>query len=127
MGFDYIVIAPLLLSCCGFSFVFGCGVSFFGEFQCLPVNDCSAVICDSGALTRGSEHTSFYSAISTTLPDFPKSQSEESPAQPRCCPDCLWTLSVTSALPLVSSLPTCPPTLHLWTHQTPRLMSQGLK
>ena len=27
-----------------------CGI-FFGEFQCLPVNDCSAVICDSGALT----------------------------------------------------------------------------
>ena len=27
---------------------------FFGEFQCLPVNDCSAVSCDSGALTRGS-------------------------------------------------------------------------
>ena len=29
MGFDIIVIAPLLLSHCGFSFVFGCGVSFF--------------------------------------------------------------------------------------------------
>ena len=28
MGFDFIVIAPLLLSHCGFSFVFGCGVSF---------------------------------------------------------------------------------------------------
>ena len=25
---------------------------FFGEFQCLPVNDCSAVSYDSGALTR---------------------------------------------------------------------------
>ena len=36
---------------------------FFGEFQCLPVDDCSAVSCDSGALTRGSEHTSFYSTI----------------------------------------------------------------
>ena len=36
---------------------------FFGEFQCLPVDDCSAVSCDSGALTRGSESTSFYSAI----------------------------------------------------------------
>ena len=36
---------------------------FFGEFQCLPVGDCSAVSCDSGALTRRSEHTSFYSAI----------------------------------------------------------------
>ena len=28
MGFDIIVVAPLLLSHCGFSFVFGCGVSF---------------------------------------------------------------------------------------------------
>ena len=27
---------------------------FFGEFQCLPVDDCSAVSCDSGALARGS-------------------------------------------------------------------------
>ena len=36
---------------------------FFGKFQCFPVNDCSAVSCDSGALVRGSEHTSFYSAI----------------------------------------------------------------
>ena len=36
---------------------------FFGEFQCLPVDHCSAVSCDSGALARGSEHTSFYSAI----------------------------------------------------------------
>ena len=36
---------------------------FFGEFQCLLVDDCSAGYCDSSALTRGSEHTSFYSAI----------------------------------------------------------------
>ena len=36
---------------------------FFGEFQCLPVDDCSAVSCDSSALARGSESTSFYSAI----------------------------------------------------------------
>ena len=51
MRFDFIVIAPLLPSHCGFSFVFGCGLSFFGEFQCLPVDDCSAVSCDCGALT----------------------------------------------------------------------------
>ncbi|XP_067592203.1 ADP-ribosylation factor-like protein 9 isoform X2 [Pseudorca crassidens] len=36
---------------------------FFGEFQCLPVDDCSAVSCDSSALARRSEHTSFYSTI----------------------------------------------------------------
>ena len=29
MGFDFIVIVPLLLSGCGFSFVFGRGVYFF--------------------------------------------------------------------------------------------------
>ena len=28
MGFDFTLIAPLLPSHCGFSFVFGCGVSF---------------------------------------------------------------------------------------------------
>ena len=28
MGFDFIVIVPLLQSHCGFPFVFGCGVSF---------------------------------------------------------------------------------------------------
>ena len=34
---------------------------FFGKFQCLPVDDCSAVSCDSGVLARGSESMSFYS------------------------------------------------------------------
>ena len=41
---------------------------FFGAFQCLLVDDCSAVSCDSGALTRGSEGTSFYSAILNQSP-----------------------------------------------------------
>ena len=36
---------------------------FFGKFQCLPVDDCSAVSCESSALARGSEYMSFYSAI----------------------------------------------------------------
>ena len=27
-GFDFTVIVPLLLSCCGFFFVFGCRISF---------------------------------------------------------------------------------------------------
>ena len=35
----------------------------FREFQCLPVDDCSAASFDSGVLSRGSESTSFYSAI----------------------------------------------------------------
>ena len=62
MGFDFTVIAPFLPSHCGFSFFFGCEV-FCDEFQCLPVNDCSAVSCDSSGLARRSESTSFYSAI----------------------------------------------------------------
>ena len=33
MGFDFIVIAPLLPSHCGFSFVFGCEVSFLVSFN----------------------------------------------------------------------------------------------
>ena len=70
MGFDFIVIAPLLSSHCGFSFVFGCGVFFFGEFQCLSLNDCSAVSCDSGVLAKGSESTSFYSAILNQPPIY---------------------------------------------------------
>ena len=41
---------------------------FFGEFQCLPVDDCSAVSCDSGALARGSECMSFYSPILKKFP-----------------------------------------------------------
>ena len=36
---------------------------FFGEFQCLPIDDCPAASCDSGVLVRGSESTSFYSAV----------------------------------------------------------------
>ena len=40
----------------------------FGEFQCLPVDDCSAVSCDSGVLSRGSESISFYSAILNESP-----------------------------------------------------------
>ena len=43
------------------------GISF-GEFQCLPVDDCSAVSCDSSALASGSEHTSLYSAILNPSP-----------------------------------------------------------
>ena len=42
----------------------------FGEFQCLPVDDCSAVSCDSGVLVRGSESTSFFSAILNQSPPY---------------------------------------------------------
>ena len=36
---------------------------FFGEFRCLPVDDCSVVSCDSIALARGSESTTFYQKL----------------------------------------------------------------
>ena len=62
MGFDFIVFGPLLSSHCGFLFVFGCGVSFFGGFQCPPVNGYSTVNYSFGALA-GDECMSFYSAI----------------------------------------------------------------
>ena len=42
-GFDFIMIASLLLPCCSFSFVFGCRL-FFGGFKCFPVNGCSIVV-----------------------------------------------------------------------------------
>ena len=61
MGFDFIVVAPLLLSCCGFFSVFRCGVSFYGRFQCSAVDDCSTACCDFGTLMGGDEHTSIYS------------------------------------------------------------------
>ena len=35
MGFDFIIIEPLLLSCCSFFFVFGPVVSFYGGFSVL--------------------------------------------------------------------------------------------
>ena len=41
--FDFNVITLLLLSCCGFFFVFEHGEYFFGGFQPLPVNGCSTI------------------------------------------------------------------------------------
>ena len=55
--------APPILACCGFFFAFGCGVSFFGRFQCPPVNGCSIASCNFYALEGGDEHTFFYSTI----------------------------------------------------------------
>ena len=68
MGFDFIVIMPLLLPCCGFFFVFEHGASFFGGFQWLPVGDGSTASCNFGALAGGDECTSFYSTILNQKP-----------------------------------------------------------
>ena len=46
--------APPTISLWLLIFLWMWGISF-GEFQCLPVDDCSGVSCDSAALTRGSE------------------------------------------------------------------------
>ena len=71
MGSGFIVIAPLLPSGCSFSFVLGCGVSFFGGFQSPPVDSCSTTSCDFGVLTED-KHTSFYSTnLSQSLPPQP--------------------------------------------------------
>ena len=58
MGFDFIMIVPLLPSPSGF-FVTGHWVSFFGGFQHSPVNGCSEDNCNFGALAEGDEHMSF--------------------------------------------------------------------
>ena len=59
------VILPLLLSCWGFSFAFGSGVSFsfFGVIQHSPVDGCSAASCNFGVLAGEDECTSFYSTV----------------------------------------------------------------
>ena len=56
-------ISPLLLSCLGFSFALGRGISFFGGIQHSPVDGCSAASCSFGVLTGEDEHTTFYLAI----------------------------------------------------------------
>ena len=57
------VILPLLLSCWGFSFTLGCGVSFFSRIQHSPTDGCSEVSCNFGVLSGEDEHMSFYSVF----------------------------------------------------------------
>ena len=70
MGFDFIVIVPLLPSWCSFFFVFECGVSFFGGFQHPLVSESSTASGNFGALA-GDECTPFYSAILTEILSVP--------------------------------------------------------
>ena len=46
------MILPFLLSCWGFSFAFGCEVSFSGGIQHSPVDGCSAASCNLEFLHR---------------------------------------------------------------------------
>ena len=52
MIFDFIMIETLLPSYCSFFFVFECGISSFGGFQC-SVNGCSAASCNFDVLRGG--------------------------------------------------------------------------
>ena len=61
VGFEFIMIVPLLLSDCTSSLFLDTGYLLFGKFQCL--GGCSTTSCDFGALAGESEHSSFYSAI----------------------------------------------------------------
>ena len=63
MGFDFIVIAPLLPSRCDYSFVPEPEVSLFDGFQCPPIDGHSTASCDFGGFAGEDEHTSFYSTI----------------------------------------------------------------
>ena len=57
------MISSLLPFCCGFSFVLGHGISFFGGIQHSPVDGCSATSCSFGVLAGEDDGTSFYFAI----------------------------------------------------------------
>ena len=69
MGFDFIAVVPLLPSPGGL-FVFGCKVSFFGQFKLFFCNGFSAVSCDFGVSVRRGELMS-YSTIFSPPPRNP--------------------------------------------------------
>ena len=62
MGFDYIMKVPLLPSCCGFVFVFGCRLSSLVDLS-LFFDGHSTVSCDLGVFIRGDKLKFLYSAI----------------------------------------------------------------
>ena len=68
MGFDFIVIVPLLLSHCSFSFVFGCGVSFLVSSRVLLSMIVQQlvvipVLSQEGVSTRPSTPQSLYTVV----------------------------------------------------------------
>ena len=63
MGFDFIMIVPLLLSCCSFFFVFECGLSFSGRFQWPPFRGYSTTSWILVLLQEETSTSLFYSAI----------------------------------------------------------------
>ena len=68
MVFDFNVIVTFLLSCCYLSFVLGCGVSYFDEFQHTPVNACLEA---SVILVFSQEKSAHPSTQPSSYPVFP--------------------------------------------------------
>ena len=62
MGFDYIMKTPLLPSCYGILFVFGC--RFFKKIYFSLVSGCSAVSYDFDVFVRGGELKFYFSILS---------------------------------------------------------------
>ena len=56
-------VVPHLLSCCGFSFTLGLGVSVLAGFQHSPIDGCSAAHGDFGVFIREDVGKSFSSMI----------------------------------------------------------------
>ena len=54
VGFDFTMIVPLLLACCGFFFVFGCRTFLVGSsIFFVVVNGCSGISCGFSVFVRG--------------------------------------------------------------------------
>ena len=71
MGFDFTVIAPLLPSHCGFSFVFGCGISFLvpsSVFLSMIVQQLVVILLfsEEGVRARPSTPPSWFRALCRT-------------------------------------------------------------
>ena len=85
------MISPVLLSCWGFSFALGRGVSFSGGIQHCLADGCSAASCNFGVLAGEDECTSFYSTI---FEDNPVEKEELRtggvPGRERCYSSCVF-------------------------------------
>ena len=68
MGYILLCLRPSYYLNCGFSFAFGCGLSFFDGFQSPLFNGSWIASCDFGAVNGGGECRIFYSAILNQSP-----------------------------------------------------------
>lgn len=65
VGFDFTVIVPLLLACCGFFFVFGYRTFLVDSSIFVVVNGCSGISCGFSVFVSGGWGYDLYSAISS--------------------------------------------------------------